>query len=227
MTDHGALPWTEAEFDDLRRAVRDAAPGLAANALHKAARVIAAASEARDLLARLHAEALRPSVDDANVHLGRLVHTGFVLGSGIDRLDDIERYVRAIIYRLEHLAGAHDQDRRRMAEVAAARAALRGDRRHVPARASCPPNSSTCAGSSRNSASPRSPNRSWSSVPANPPSAPNASPPSLARHASADLDSSTPFAWRLRVARPNRNPSRKRPGGWAWEAGAMATPPPR
>ena len=60
---------------------------------------------------------MRPSVDDANVHLGRLVHTGFVLGSGIDRLDDIERYVRAIIYRLEHLAGAHDRDRRRMAEV--------------------------------------------------------------------------------------------------------------
>ena len=117
MGDHGKLPWTEAEFESLRRAVRDAAPGLAANALHKAARVIAAASEARDRLARLHAAALRPSVDDANVHLGRLVHSGFVLGAGIDRLDDIERYVRAIVYRLDHLAGAGDRDQRRMAEV--------------------------------------------------------------------------------------------------------------
>jgi ATP-dependent helicase HrpA len=117
MSDHGALPWTEADFDSLRRAVRDAAPGLAANALHKAARVIAAASEARDRLARLHAEALRPSVDDANRHLGRLVHPGFVLGAGIDRLDDIERYVRAILYRLDHLAGAGERDQRRMAEV--------------------------------------------------------------------------------------------------------------
>jgi ATP-dependent helicase HrpA len=97
--------------------VRDAAPGLASNALHRAAAVVAAASEARDLLARLHAEALRPSVDDANVHLGRLVHAGFVLGSGLDRLEDIERYVRAIIYRLQHLAGSHVQDRRRMAEI--------------------------------------------------------------------------------------------------------------
>ncbi|HYN31391.1 MAG TPA: ATP-dependent RNA helicase HrpA, partial [Ilumatobacteraceae bacterium] len=61
MTDHGSLPWTEAEFESLKRAVRDAAPGLAANALHKTARVIAAASEARDRLARLHASALRPS----------------------------------------------------------------------------------------------------------------------------------------------------------------------
>jgi ATP-dependent helicase HrpA len=117
MSDHGSLPWTEAEFEALRREVRDAAPGLAANALHKAARVIAAASEARDRLARLHAAALRPSVDDANLHLGRLVHPGFVLGAGIDRLDDIERYVRAIVYRLDHLAGAGERDQRRMAEV--------------------------------------------------------------------------------------------------------------
>ncbi|HUV18812.1 MAG TPA: ATP-dependent RNA helicase HrpA [Ilumatobacteraceae bacterium] len=117
MADHGSLPWTDAEFESLRRAVRDSAPGLAANALHKAARVIGAASEARDRLARLHAAALRPSVDDANVHLGRLVHPGFVLGAGIDRLDDIERYVRAIVYRLDHLAGAGERDQRRMAEV--------------------------------------------------------------------------------------------------------------
>jgi ATP-dependent helicase HrpA len=117
MSDHGGLPWTQAEFESLRRAVRDAAPGLAANALHKAARVIAVASEARDRLARLHADALRLSVDDANLHLGRLVHPGFVLGAGIDRLDDVERYVRALVYRLDHLAGAGERDRRRMAEV--------------------------------------------------------------------------------------------------------------
>ncbi len=117
MADHGKLPWNEAEFEALRRAVRDAAPGLAANALHKAAKVIGAASEASDRLARLHAAALRPSVDDANVHLGRLVHSGFVLGAGIDRLDDIERYVRAIVYRLDHLAGAGERDQRRMVEV--------------------------------------------------------------------------------------------------------------
>ena len=118
MTDHGPLPWTEADFESLRRSVRDAAPGLATNGLHQAARVIAAASEARDRLARLHAAALRPSVDDANAHLGRLVHAGFVLAAGIDRLDDIERYVRAIVHRLDHLAGAGERDQRRLAEIA-------------------------------------------------------------------------------------------------------------
>jgi len=117
MADHGALPWTEAEFAALHRAVRDAAPGRAANALHKAARVVAASTAASGRLATLRAESLRPSVDDANRHLGRLVHRGFVLGAGVGRLDDIERYVRAISYRLDHLAGAQVADQRRMAEV--------------------------------------------------------------------------------------------------------------
>ncbi len=117
MSDQGLLPWTEAEFAALQRAVRAAAPGLAANGLHKAARVVAAAGTASDRLATLRADALRPSVEDANRHLGRLVHRGFVLGAGIDRLDDIERYVRGISYRLDHLAGAQVADQRRMADV--------------------------------------------------------------------------------------------------------------
>jgi ATP-dependent helicase HrpA len=117
MSDQGALPWTEADFDALRRAVRGAAPGLAANALHKAALVMAAATEASQRLARLRADSLQTSVDDANRHLGRLVHRGFVLGAGLERLDDIERYVRAITYRLDHLAGAQVADQRRMGEI--------------------------------------------------------------------------------------------------------------
>ena len=117
MRHHGALPWTRADFDDLRAAVRREAPGLAGGALTRAVAVERAAAEASTLLAKLHADALRPSVDDANAHLGRLVRPGFVLASGIDRLDDIERYVRAITYRLEHLAGGAERDRRRMQEV--------------------------------------------------------------------------------------------------------------
>jgi ATP-dependent helicase HrpA len=117
MSDHGSLPWTAAEFDELCRSVRDAAPGLAANALHRAAQVVAVATEVSARLATLRADALRLSVEDANRHLGRLVHRGFVLGAGVDRLDDIERYVRALGYRLDHLAGAQVADQRRMAEV--------------------------------------------------------------------------------------------------------------
>ncbi len=117
MRRHGSLPWSRTEFDELRAAVRREAPGLAGGALTRALKVERVAAEAVAGLAKLHAEALRASVDDANAHLGRLVRPGFVLASGIDRLDDVERYVRAIVYRLEHLAGGADRDRRRMAEV--------------------------------------------------------------------------------------------------------------
>ncbi len=117
MRHHGRLPWTRDEFDELRAVVRREAPGRAGGALTRAVAVERAAAETGALLAKLHADALRPSVDDANAHLGRLVRPGFVLASGIDRLDDIERYVRAITYRLEHLAGGAERDRRRMQEV--------------------------------------------------------------------------------------------------------------
>jgi ATP-dependent helicase HrpA len=119
MREHGTLPWNEGDFDELRRAVKQAVPGLASNALANAAKVVRSASITRDALGRMFAEALRPSVNDANAHLGKLVRPGFVLSAGVHRLDDIERYVRAIHYRLEHLAGATDRDRRRMTEVAA------------------------------------------------------------------------------------------------------------
>jgi ATP-dependent helicase HrpA len=119
MREHANLPWNEADFDELRREVKRTAPGLASHAMAKAAKVVSSASITRDALGRMFAEALRPSVNDANAHLGRLVRPGFVLSAGIHRLDDIDRYVRAVNYRLEHLAGATDRDRRRMAEVAA------------------------------------------------------------------------------------------------------------
>ena len=119
MREHGSVPWNEADFEELRLEVKQAAPGLASNAMAKAAKVVRSASVASDALGRLFAEPLRPSVNDANAHLGRLVRPGFVLSAGVHRLDDIDRYVRAINYRLDHLAGATDRDRRRMAEVAA------------------------------------------------------------------------------------------------------------
>jgi ATP-dependent helicase HrpA len=90
---------------------------LAAAALENVAHVVAVATEIEARLGQLRTPGLRVSVDDANAHLGRLVRPGFVLSSGIARLGDIERYVRALLHRLEHLRGAGERDRRRMAEV--------------------------------------------------------------------------------------------------------------
>ena len=117
ITEHGTLPWTEREFGALQSAVRAKAPNRAGVALGRAVAAAAVAAEVNELLGRLRAPSLSDSVDDANLHLARLVRPGFVTAHGIDRLEDVERYVRGIRYRLEHLGGAGERDRVRMSEV--------------------------------------------------------------------------------------------------------------
>jgi ATP-dependent helicase HrpA len=111
------LPWDERAFSDLERAVREATPQIAADALAVAADVLGAAARVRKRTSSLTAPALRPTVADAEAHVDRLVAPGFVRRSGADRLPDVHRYVRGIEYRLDHLAGDVARDQRRMAEV--------------------------------------------------------------------------------------------------------------
>jgi ATP-dependent helicase HrpA len=113
------LPWTEQDFAVLRAEVREVSPALTRKALTKAVAIVAAAGRVQAQLLTLRAGAIAESVADANAHLGRLVRHGFVLNAGIGRLDDIERYVEGIAYRLDHLAGGVERDRRRIAEVTA------------------------------------------------------------------------------------------------------------
>ena len=118
LDEHGGeLPFTSAAFADLRAEVRAKAANRAGVALGGAAAVVAAAGRVNEALATLVAPVVRPSVEDANLHLGRLVRPWFVSAHGIDRLDDVERYVRAIRHRLDHLAGAAGRDQARMLEV--------------------------------------------------------------------------------------------------------------
>jgi ATP-dependent helicase HrpA len=111
------LPWDQAAFAAIERAVRDDSAQLAADALAESADVLDAAERVRARLSALTAEGLRPTVADVSAHLDRLVAPGFVRRSGIDRLPDVHRYVRGIEYRLDHLAGDLARDQRRMAEV--------------------------------------------------------------------------------------------------------------
>jgi ATP-dependent helicase HrpA len=117
IDEHHSLPWTEREFRVLQSTVRAKGSNRAGRALGKAVAIVAAAAGVNDHLARLRAPAFADSVEDANLHLGRLVRPGMVASHGIDRLDDVERYVHGIRYRLEHLGGAVDRDRVRMGEV--------------------------------------------------------------------------------------------------------------
>jgi ATP-dependent RNA helicase HrpA len=111
------LPWDADAFAAVQRVVRREAPGIAAGAMARAADVLVAAAGVRERLGRLTAPALQRSVEDAAAHLDRLVRPRFVGRAGTARLDDVERYVRAIAYRLDRLNEDVGRDRRRMDEV--------------------------------------------------------------------------------------------------------------
>jgi ATP-dependent helicase HrpA len=79
--------------------------------------VLAAAAEARQALAGPPNDALRPARLDVAAQIGRLTHEGFVSASGLERLPDLTRYLRAATYRLERIADNVSVDRERMATI--------------------------------------------------------------------------------------------------------------
>jgi ATP-dependent helicase HrpA len=113
------LPWDDRAFATIERAVRGDALQLATDALGSAADTLGAAQRVRARIGALIADSLAPTIADAEAHVERLVAPGFVGRTGLDRLPDLHRYVRAIEYRLDHLAGDVARDQRRMAEVRA------------------------------------------------------------------------------------------------------------
>jgi ATP-dependent helicase HrpA len=117
MTDHGELPWTAASFAELQRTARDRSPAVAADALSAAADIVEVAAGLTQRLEEPVALSLHDSYRDALDHLGRLVHPGFVVSAGPQRLPDLLRFVRGLEYRLDRLAGEVTRDHRRMAEV--------------------------------------------------------------------------------------------------------------
>ncbi|MGD9703941.1 MAG: ATP-dependent RNA helicase HrpA [Acidimicrobiia bacterium] len=117
IDEHGSVPWDEAGFLALRERARSDLADIAADAMVAAGRVVVAAAAAEGRLDRLVAPALQPAVADVRAQLARLVRPGFVTASGVSRLDDVLRYVRAIDRRMERVAGDTVRDRQRMDEV--------------------------------------------------------------------------------------------------------------
>jgi ATP-dependent helicase HrpA len=87
--------------------------------------VLAAAAEARQAAAGAPSDALRPARLDVATQIGRLTHEGFVSASGLQRLPDIARYLRAAVYRLGRIADNVAVDRERMVTIHALEAEVR------------------------------------------------------------------------------------------------------
>ncbi len=114
MKDGGGPAWDEAGFARLRGHVAGALASRTAAVVASVVGVLNAAREVSRLLEPLTAVPLQPARADVRQQLARLVHPGFIAATGVDRLADVERYLRAAARRLERLPDAVAVDRDRM-----------------------------------------------------------------------------------------------------------------
>jgi ATP-dependent helicase HrpA len=127
----GGPAWDAGAFGRLREHVRGELRPTTLAALEGLGRILAAARAVHEQLDVLPATAvLAPARQDVARQLGRLVYPGMLTGAGLDRLDDVERYLRAARQRLERLPQNVPVDRRRM-DVIHALEAQAADRRDV------------------------------------------------------------------------------------------------
>jgi ATP-dependent helicase HrpA len=118
IADAGGPAWDADGFAHLVATARDALPLATARVVEVVARVLEAAQEAELGLQRAAASpVLAAALADARAQLGALIYPGFVSETGLRRLPDLVRYLRAISRRLEVAADSPGRDAERMAAV--------------------------------------------------------------------------------------------------------------
>jgi ATP-dependent helicase HrpA len=117
IADAGGPAWDSEGFARLVAAARPALPLATSRALDLTGQVLEAAHEAES---RLHSASpvLARAVADAQAQFEALIHPGFVSETGLARLPDLARYLRAISRRLDTAAQDPARDTERAAAVA-------------------------------------------------------------------------------------------------------------
>jgi ATP-dependent helicase HrpA len=117
MASGGGPAWDEAGFARLRDHVAGSLASKTAGVVSSVVGVLDAAREVSRRLEPLKAVPLQPARADVRAQLARLVYPGFIAATGVDRLPDVERYLRAAARRLERLPDVVAVDRDRMNAV--------------------------------------------------------------------------------------------------------------
>jgi ATP-dependent helicase HrpA len=116
IADCGGPAWDADGFARLLAAARPALPLATSRVLDITGQVLEAAHAAES---RLHANnpALAPALADARAQFAALIYPGFVSETGLARLPDLVRYLRAVSRRLDTAAQEPARDAERMAAV--------------------------------------------------------------------------------------------------------------
>src|SRR5215813_7576502 len=121
----GGPAWDADGFARLVAEARSALPLATSRVLEAAGEVLAAAHEAESAMRGATSPVLAAALADAQAQFAALVYPGFVSATGLARLPDLARYLRAIGRRLEVAAGDPRRDAERMAAVHRAAGAYR------------------------------------------------------------------------------------------------------
>ncbi|HET7243802.1 MAG TPA: ATP-dependent RNA helicase HrpA [Streptosporangiaceae bacterium] len=117
IADAGGPAWDADGFARLVAAARPALPLATSHALDLTGQVLEAAHEAESRL-QSTSPVLAAAIADARAQFGALIYPGFVSESGLPRLPDLVRYLRAISRRLDTAAQDPARDAQRAAAVA-------------------------------------------------------------------------------------------------------------
>jgi ATP-dependent helicase HrpA len=117
IADAGGPAWDADGFARLVAEARPALPLATARVLDAAGQVLEAAHEAEARLRSTPSPPLAAAFADARGQFAGLIHPGFVSETGLGRLPDLVRYLRAIVRRLDTAAADPARDADRMAAV--------------------------------------------------------------------------------------------------------------
>jgi len=116
IIDDVGTPWSDSEFEQLQKRTRADLPRLAMKWSPVAAEIIDETAAVR--MAIVSAEHLpQDCVSDARNHLDRLVFPGHMNAIGVNRFQDVLRYLRGIRHRIDKLASRVLADRTSMQEI--------------------------------------------------------------------------------------------------------------
>jgi len=113
----GGPAWDEAGFARLRGRFAGNLADTLGDVLVRVVAILDARRDVQLALEQLRADAFAPARTDVARQLGRLVYPGFVAATGVERLGDVERYLRAAERRLEQLPNTLAVDRDRLRAI--------------------------------------------------------------------------------------------------------------
>ncbi len=115
IAEAGGPAWTAAGFARLVEAARDNLALATSRVVDVVAQVLTAAHEAQIRLGQTAARSA--ALDDMRAQFAALIYPGFITATGLPRLPDLARYLKAITRRLDKMSESPTRDAERMATV--------------------------------------------------------------------------------------------------------------